>query len=62
MRFKKLVSENQRKLEATDLKLIRVIEDIINIQGIREQLPQVVQDLIREREELRTGLGGEDNG
>lgn len=62
MRFKKLVSENQRKLEATDLKLIRVIEDIINIQGIREQLPQVVQDLIKEREELRTGLGGGDNG
>lgn len=62
MRFKKLVSKNQRKLEATDLKLIRVIEDIINVQGIREQLPQVVQDLIREREELRTGLGGEDNG
>lgn len=62
MRFKKLVSKNQRKLEATDLKLIRVIEDIINVQGIREQLPQVVQDLIKEREELRTGLGGEDNG
>ena len=62
MRFKKLVSENQRKLEATDLKLIRVIEDIIAVQGIREQLPQVVQDLIKEREELRTGLGGEDNG
>lgn len=62
MRFKKLVSENQRKLEATDLKLIRAIEDIIAIQSIREQMPKEVQDLIEEREKLRTNLGGEDNG
>ena len=62
MEFKKLKHPNQIKLEATDLKLIRAIEDIIAVQGIREQLPQVVQNLIREREELRTGLGGEDNG
>lgn len=59
MRFKKLVSENQRKLEATDLKLIRAIEDIISIQSIREQMPKEVQDLIEEREKLRTNLGGE---
>lgn len=59
MRFKKLVSENQRKLEATDLKLIRAIEDIIAIQSIREQMPKEVQDLIEEREKLRTNLGGE---
>ena len=62
MRFKKLVSENQRKLEATDLKLIRAIEDIIAIQSIREQMPKEVQDLIEEREELRANLGGEPNG
>lgn len=62
MEFNQLKHPNKKKLEATDLKLIRVIEDIINVQGIREQLPQVVQDLIKEREELRTGLGGEDNG
>lgn len=62
MRFKKLISENQQKLEATDLKLIRALEDIISVTGVREQLPQVVQDLIKEREELRANLGGEPNG
>lgn len=62
MEFKKLVDPNKKKLEATDLKLIRAIEDIISVQGILEQMPTVVQDLIKEREELRKNLGGEDNG
>ena len=61
MEFKKLKSDNKKKLEATDLKLIRAIEDIISVTGVREQLPQVVQDLIKEREELRADLGGEAN-
>lgn len=62
MEFNQLKHPNKKKLEATDLKLIRVIEDIINVQGIREQLPQVVQDLIKERETLREGLEGDNNG
>ena len=59
MRFKKLVSENQRKLEATDLKLIRAIEDIIEVEGCLNQLPSVVQELIAKRKQLRAGLGGD---
>lgn len=62
MKFNKLVSENQKKLESTDLKLIRAIEDIISVQNLIGLMPQQVQDLIREREELRKNLGGEDNG
>ena len=61
MRFKKLVSKNQRKLESTDLKLIRVIEDIISVEGIFEKMPEVVQKLIKERQALRTS-GGETDG
>ena len=61
MQFKKLVSKNQRKLEATDLKLIRVIEDIISVEGIFDKMPIVVQDLIKERQALRTS-GGETDG
>ena len=59
MRFKKLVNENQRKLEATDLKLIRAIEDIIEAEGCLNQLPSVVQELIAKRKQLRAGLGGD---
>ena len=59
MRFKKLVSENQRKLEATDLKLIRAIEDIIEAEGCLNQLPSIVQELIAKRKQLRAGLGGD---
>ena len=44
MRFKKLVSDKQRKLEATDLKLIRAIEDIIEVGGYTEKMPAVVQE------------------
>lgn len=62
MKFNKLVSENQKKLESTDLKLIRAIEDIISVQNLMGLMPQQVQDLIKEREELRKNLGGEDNG
>lgn len=62
MKFNKLVSENQKKLESTDLKLIRAIEDIISVQNLIGLMPQQVQDLIKEREELRKNLGGEDNG
>jgi hypothetical protein len=62
MKFNKLVSENQKKLESTDLKLIRAIEDIISVQNLIGLMPQQVQDLIKEREELRRNLGGEDNG
>ena len=63
MRFKKLVSKNQRRLEDTDLKLIRAIEDIISVEGILESMPKEVQDLINKRQELRANLdGGEDNG
>lgn len=61
MRFKKLISENQRKLEATDLKLIRAIEDIIEVGGYKEKMPIVVQELIDERKALRTS-GGETDG
>lgn len=62
MEFKKLVDPNKKKLEATDLKLIRAIEDIISVQGILEQMPTVVQDLIKERQELRNNLGGGTDG
>lgn len=62
MRFKKLVSKNQKKLEDTDLKLIRAIEDIISVEGIIQSMPKEVQDLIKKRQELRANLGGEDNG
>lgn len=61
MRFKKLVSDKQRKLEATDLKLIRAIEDIIEVGGYTEKMPVVVQELIKERQALRTS-GGETDG
>lgn len=61
MRFKKLVSKNQRKLEATDLKLIRAIEDHIIIDGAFDKMPTVVQELIKERQALRTS-GGETDG
>ena len=53
MRFKKLVSKKQRKLEATDLKLIRAIEDIIQEQNILDKMPIQVQDLIAERQAIR---------
>lgn len=62
MEFKKLVDPNKKKLEATDLKLIRAIEDIISVQGILEQMPTVVQDLIKERQDLRKNLGGGTDG
>lgn len=62
MVFKKLKSKNQQKLEATDLKLIRAIEDIIETEGILNQMPEVVQSLIAERKELRKNLGGGANG
>lgn len=62
MVFKKLKSKNQQKLEATDLKLIRVIEDIIETEGILNQMPEVVQKLIAERKALRANLGGDSNG
>ena len=62
MRFKKLISKNQKKLEETDLKLIRAIEDIILVEGIISSMPKQVQDLIKKRQELRADLGGEDNG
>lgn len=61
MRFKKLIPKKQRKLEETDLKLIRAIEDIISIEGIFDKLPIVVQDLIKERQAVRDS-GGENNG
>lgn len=61
MRFKKLVSDKQRKLEATDLKLIRAIEDIIEVGGYTEKMPTVVQELIKERQALRAS-GGETDG
>lgn len=61
MRFKKLIPKKQRKLEETDLKLIRAIEDIISIEGIFDKLPTVVQDLIKERQAVRDS-GGENNG
>lgn len=61
MRFKKLISKKQRKLEETDLKLIRAIEDVISIEGIFDKLPIVVQDLIKERQAVRDS-GGENNG
>lgn len=62
MKFNQLVSENQKKLESTDLKLIRAIEDIISVEDIFNKMPEQVQKLIKEREELRENLGGEDNG
>lgn len=62
MVFKKLKSKNQQKLEATDLKLIRAIEDIIEAEGILNQMPEAVQSLIAERKELRKNLGGGANG
>ena len=58
MEFKKLKHPNQIKLEATDLKLIRAIEDIIEAEGCLNQLPSVVQELIAKRKQLRAGLGG----
>lgn len=61
MRFKKLIPKKQRKLEETDLKLIRAIEDVISIEGIFDKLPTVVQDLIKERQAVRDS-GGENNG
>lgn len=62
MKFNKLVSKNQKKLEETDLKLIRAIEDHIIIDGVFDKMPIVVQELIKERQKLRENLGGEDNG
>ena len=61
MRFKKLISDNQRKLEETDKKLIRAIEDVIEIGGYTDKMPTVVQELIKERKALRTS-GGETDG
>lgn len=61
MRFKKLVSKNQRRLEETDKKLIRAIEDVIVVGGFTENMPPVVQELIKERQALRTS-GGESDG
>ena len=58
MEFKKLKHPNQIKLEATDLKLIRAIEDVIEAEGCLNQLPSVVQELIAKRKQLRAGLGG----
>lgn len=60
MRFKKLVSKNQRRLEETDKKLIRAIEDVITVGGLTDKMPTVVQDLIKERQALRTSGGGTD--
>ena len=59
MEFKKLKHHNQIKLEATDLKLIRAIEYIIEVEGCLNQLPSVVQELIAKRKQLRAGLGGD---
>ena len=59
MEFKKLKHPNQIKLEATDLKLIRAIEDVIEAEGSLNQLPSVVQELIAKRKQLRAGLGGD---
>ena len=59
MEFKKLKHPNQIKLETTDLKLIRAIEDIIEAEGCLNQLPSVVQELIAKRKQLRAGLGGD---
>lgn len=61
MRFKKLISKKQEKLEATDLKLIRAIEDIIRIEEIFNKMPIQVQQLIKEREAIRNS-GGDTNG
>lgn len=61
MRFKKLVSKKQRKLEETDLKLIRAIEDIISVQDIFDKMPKQVQELITERQAIRNS-GGDNNG
>lgn len=58
MRFKKLVSKKQRKLEETDLKLIRAIEDIISVQDIFDKMPKQVQELIKERQDIRQSGGG----
>ena len=59
MEFKKLKHPKQIKLEATDLKLIRAIEDVIEAEGCLNQLPSVVQELIAKRKQLRAGLGGD---
>ena len=59
MKNKKLKHPNQIKLEATDLKLIRAIEDVIEAEGCLNQLPSVVQELIAKRKQLRAGLGGD---
>lgn len=59
MEFKKLKHPNQIKLEATDLKLIRAIEDVIEAEGCLNQLPTAVQELIAKRKQLRAGLGGD---
>lgn len=60
MRFKKLISGKQRRLEETDKKLIRAIEDIIEVGGYTDKMPTVVQELIKERQALRAG--GETDG
>lgn len=60
MRFKKLISGKQRRLEETDKKLIRAIEDIIEVGGYTYKMPTVVQELIKERQALRAG--GETDG
>lgn len=61
MQFRKLVTKKNALLKETDLKLIRAIEDIISIEGIFDELPTVVQNLIKEREALRKS-GGDNNG
>jgi hypothetical protein len=61
MQFRKLVTKKNALLKETDLKLIRAIEDIISIGGIFDELPTVVQNLIKEREALRKS-GGDNNG
>ena len=58
MRFKKLIPKKQRKLEETDLKLIRAIEDIISVQDIFDKMPKQVQELITERQAIRQSGGG----
>ena len=65
MRFKKLIPEEQTRLEDTDLKLIRMIEDIVEeLQkaGMLKNIPAEVDKLLKHRKELRGKLGGGKHG
>ena len=65
MKFKKLIPKEQNQLADTDLRLIRMVEDIIEeLQkaGMLKNMPAEVDKLLKHRKELRGKLGGGKHG